>query len=110
MIIMDKSYNNTIIETKWTKIWDDKHIFSNHDDKGKTKIGLIMPPPNRTGILHIGHAWDNILMDVYSRYMIMNNNDVLWIPGTDHAGIATQNKVLESIRKQGIDYSKFSKE
>ena len=110
MIIMDKSYNNTIIETKWTKIWDDKHIFSNHDDKGKTKIGLIMPPPNRTGILHIGHAWDNILMDVYSRYMIMNNNDVLWIPGTDHAGIATQNKVLESMRKQGIDYSKFSKE
>ncbi len=100
--ILDKSYNHKEIEKKWYKIWEQKKYFEPNYDENKPKFSIVIPPPNITGALHIGHALNNTLQDVLIRYKRMDGYDVLWIPGTDHAGIATQNVVEKEIAKEGL--------
>ena len=88
------------IEDKLYKSWMSKKLFSCNPSSKKNKFSMIMPPPNVTGTLHIGHALNMTLQDILSRYWRMNNKDVLWQPGTDHAGIATQNIVEKKLFKE----------
>jgi len=100
--ILEKSYNPKKVEEKWYKIWEKKGYFEPSYDKKKPKFSIVIPPPNVTGALHIGHALNNTLQDVLVRYKRMDGYDVLWVPGTDHAGIATQNVVEKEIAKEGL--------
>ena len=93
VIELEKSYNPKTFENHIYKLWLEKKVFTPKDrGKGKT-FTVVMPPPNVTGILHIGHALDNILQDIIVRYKRMCGFETLWVPGCDHAGIATQNVV-----------------
>lgn len=87
------SYDPKKVEDKWYKIWEERGLFEPSFDPSKPKFSMVIPPPNVTGSLHIGHALNNTIQDVLARYKRMDGYDVLWIPGTDHAGIATQNVV-----------------
>lgn len=100
--ILEKSYDPKRVEEKWYKIWEERGYFEPTYDKTKPKFSIVIPPPNVTGALHIGHALNNTLQDVLVRYKRMDGYDVLWVPGTDHAGIATQNVVEKELAKEGL--------
>jgi len=95
-------YNPKKVEDHWYQYWIDKNLFKakNKDNKDKN-YSIVMPPPNITGSLHIGHALNNTLQDIMIRWKRMEGYNVLWLPGTDHAGIATQNVVEREIAKEG---------
>jgi len=97
---MDKSYNPTSIEDKNYKLWIDKKYYIAEPDTQKKPFSIVIPPPNVTGSLHIGHALNNTLQDILVRYKKMSGYDVLWVPGTDHAGIATQMMVEKDLLKE----------
>ncbi len=100
--VLEKSYDPKKIEEKWYKVWEEKGFFNPTFDESKPKFSMVIPPPNVTGSLHIGHALNNTLQDVLARYKRMDGYDVLWVPGTDHAGIATQNVVERELAKEGL--------
>jgi valyl-tRNA synthetase len=100
--IFEKSYDPKRVEEKWYKIWEKRGYFEPTYDENKPKFSIVIPPPNVTGALHIGHALNNTLQDVLVRYKRMDGYDVLWVPGTDHAGIATQNVVEKELAKEGL--------
>ena len=100
--ILEKSYDPKKVEEKWYKIWEERGYFEPTYDENKPKFSIVIPPPNVTGALHIGHALNNTLQDVLVRYKRMDGYDALWVPGTDHAGIATQNVVEKEIAKEGL--------
>ncbi|MCX7614020.1 MAG: valine--tRNA ligase [Caldimicrobium sp.] len=101
-IKLDSSYDPKKVEDKWYDLWEKEGLFEPLNDPGKPKFSMVIPPPNVTGSLHIGHALNNTIQDVLARYKRMDNYDVLWIPGTDHAGIATQNVVERELAKEGL--------
>ncbi|MDD2587150.1 MAG: valine--tRNA ligase, partial [Syntrophomonadaceae bacterium] len=90
------------VEKKWYAYWKDNNYFAPVDDPEKKPFSIVMPPPNVTGALHLGHALDNTLQDILARWRRMQGYNTLWLPGTDHAGIATQAKVEEALSKDGI--------
>ncbi|MDP8231499.1 MAG: class I tRNA ligase family protein, partial [Candidatus Zophobacter franzmannii] len=90
---INKTYDPGQIEKRWYKHWNDKGYFSPTIDKDKKPFTILIPPPNVTGILHMGHVLNNTLQDVIIRYKRMCGVPTLWIPGVEHAGIATQNVV-----------------
>ena len=94
-------YNFQETESKWLKIWKDGNVFHAVPDPKKKPFTVVIPPPNVTGILHMGHALNNTLQDILVRYKRMNGFCALWMPGTDHAGIATQNVVEKELAKEG---------
>lgn len=94
------TYNPAEIEQKWYKFWEDNGYFHEEADSSKKPFSIVLPPPNVTGMLHMGHALDNTLQDILIRFKRMQGYNVLWMPGTDHAGIATQVKVEEMLRKE----------
>jgi valyl-tRNA synthetase len=95
-------YNPKKVEDQWYKFWLDNNLFAAKNNKDKEKnYSIVMPPPNITGSLHIGHALNNTLQDIIIRWKRMQGYNVLWVPGTDHAGIATQNVVEREIAKEG---------
>ncbi len=97
---MDKRYDAKAAEAKWYPIWEQSGFF--HDDPGKgSPYSVVIPPPNVTGILHMGHALNQTIQDVLVRWRRMCGFNTLWLPGTDHAGIATQNVVEKALRKEG---------
>ncbi|HBO98238.1 MAG TPA: valine--tRNA ligase, partial [Verrucomicrobia bacterium] len=97
---MDKHYDAKAAEAKWYPIWESKGYF--HDEPGKGKpYSVVIPPPNVTGILHMGHALNQTIQDILVRWHRMRGDNTLWLPGTDHAGIATQNVVEKALRKEG---------
>lgn len=100
--MLDKRYDHLLVEKDRYKEWVDKGYFKGGQDKSKPPFSLVIPPPNVTGKLHLGHAMDTIPDDIVARYKRMKGYDVVWVPGVDHAGIATQAKVEERLRKQGI--------
>jgi len=102
-------YEPNSVEEKWYKIWEEKGYFHS-ENKGKEAFSIVMPPPNVTGSLHLGHALDNTLQDILTRWHRMQGHDVLWVPGTDHAGIATQAKVEEQLAKEGISKHDIGRE
>ena len=88
-------------EEKWGKIWEDQRLFHAKVNPGKKPFSVVIPPPNITGILHMGHALNNTLQDILVRYKRMKGFVTLWMPGTDHAGIATQNVVEKQLAREG---------
>jgi len=107
---LDKRYDPSKVEDKWYKVWQEKGYFEPTYDDEKPKYSIVIPPPNVTGVLHIGHALNNTLQDVLARFKRMDGYDVLWVPGTDHAGIATQNVVEREIAKEGLTRHELGRE
>ncbi len=100
--MLDKKYNHTEVETGKYENWKSKGYFKSDSKSDKTPFCVVIPPPNVTGKLHIGHAWDVTLQDIIIRYKRMQGYDCLWLPGMDHAGIATQSKIDKRIKESGI--------
>ncbi|PID29905.1 MAG: valine--tRNA ligase [Candidatus Cloacimonadota bacterium] len=98
---INKTYNPSEIEKKWYKYWMDNKMFSPSEKREKAPFTVIIPPPNVTGILHMGHVLNNTNQDIMIRYKRMTGVPTLWIPGVDHAGIATQNVVEKQIAQEG---------
>ena len=99
---LNKTYNPSEFEERIYKGWCDGKYFTPIIDKTKPSYTIVIPPPNITGQLHMGHALDNTLQDILIRYKRMNGYCTLWLPGTDHASIATEAKIVEAMRKEGI--------
>ncbi len=99
---MEKTYNPQDFESKIYQKWLEKKYFSARPDKNKKKFSVCMPPPNVTGVAHVGHALNNTIQDIIVRYKRMNGFEALWIPGTDHAAIATEAKVVNALEKEGL--------
>lgn len=95
------AYDPKTAEAKWYGFWKEKGFFHAGEDKEKQPFTIVIPPPNVTGNLHIGHALNNTLQDILIRYKRMSGYDVLWLPGMDHAGISTQSKIEEKLRNEG---------
>ncbi|MFH2068748.1 MAG: valine--tRNA ligase [Candidatus Omnitrophota bacterium] len=112
---MEKQYSAKEVEEKWLKIYRENDFFHANADSPKEPFVIVIPPPNVTGVLHIGHALNNTIQDVIVRQARMSGLNTLWVPGTDHAGIATQNVVERSLLEQGrkrddLGREKFIKE
>lgn len=107
---LEKNYNPSEIEDRIYKNWLDKKYFHAEVDKSKKPFTIVMPPPNITGQLHMGHALDNTMQDILIRYKRMEGYNALWQPGTDHAAIATEVKIIESLKEQGIDKEDLGRE
>ncbi len=102
LINLPKTYEPREIQEKWSKKWAEANYFHAKVEKDKEPFCIVIPPPNVTGFLHLGHALDNALQDILIRWKRMQGYNVTWIPGTDHAGIATQVKVEERLAKEGL--------
>ncbi|HEU5096647.1 MAG TPA: valine--tRNA ligase, partial [Reyranella sp.] len=100
--MLDKTYDPKEIEARRYPEWEQSGAFKAHPDSAKPPYCIVIPPPNVTGSLHMGHALDNTLQDVLIRWRRMKGDDVLWQPGTDHAGIATQMVVVRNLEQEGI--------
>lgn len=98
---VNKSYVAAKVEEKWYRRWLETQAFHTDADRGGTPYCIVIPPPNVTGILHMGHALNTTIQDILIRWRRMQGRNTLWIPGTDHAGIATQNVVERALRKEG---------
>lgn len=107
--MLDKKYNHLIVEKDKYETWKKKGYFT-AGDMHKKPYAIVIPPPNVTGKLHIGHAWDTALQDILIRYKKLKGFDTLWVPGMDHAGIATQAKVDKRLRDEGIDPRSMDRE
>jgi valyl-tRNA synthetase len=107
---LPKTYNPKTVEKRWYDYWLEKGYFAPAEDLTREPFSIVMPPPNVTGSLHLGHALDNTLQDILTRWRRMQGYSVLWLPGTDHAGIATQARVEESLAQQGISRHDLGRE
>ena len=108
--MLDKKYEHKNTEANKYQIWKEKGYFKADNTSDKTPFCIVIPPPNVTGKLHIGHAYDTSLQDVIVRYKRMQGFDTLWLPGMDHAAIATEAKVVKKLKDQGIDKYEYGRE
>ena len=97
---MEKQYNPSLVEDKWYAAWTERNVFHADENSIKPAYSIVIPPPNITGILHMGHALNCTIQDILIRFNHMSGRETLWLPGTDHAGIATQNVVEKKITKE----------
>ena len=104
-----KTYDPKDIEDRLYQKWEENKYFHAKVDRNRKPFTIVMPPPNITGQLHMGHALDNTMQDILIRYKRMQGYNALWQPGTDHASIATEVKVIESLKEQGIDKKELGK-
>ena len=107
---LEKTYNPSDIEQRTYEKWLDKKYFHAKINKDKKPFTIVMPPPNITGQLHMGHALDNTLQDILIRFKRMQGYEALWLPGTDHASIATEAKVVEAIKEEGLTKEELGRE
>lgn len=107
--MLEKRYSPKDVEQGKYETWKEKGYFT-AGDKSKNPFSMVIPPPNVTGKLHLGHAWNTTIQDIIARYKKMQGYDVLWLPGMDHAGIATQAKVMAKLVSMGIDVTKITRE
>lgn len=107
---LEKNYNPLEIEDRLYEKWINKKYFKAEVDKRKKPFTIVMPPPNITGQLHMGHALDNTMQDILTRFKRMQGYNALWQPGTDHASIATEVKIIEQLKKEGIDKKDLGRE
>ena len=111
---LEKTYNPSAIEEKLYQKWLDNKYFHADAERGKREgkkpFTIVMPPPNITGQLHMGHALDNTMQDILTRYKRMQGYEALWQPGTDHAAIATEVKVIDKLKNEGIDKQDLGRE
>ena len=103
-------YDPGKVEQKWYEFWRSNGFFQPQNDRSKSHFSIVMPPPNVTGQLHLGHALDIIPQDILIRWRRMQGFDTLWVPGTDHAGIATQAKVEEALAREGLTRNDLGRE
>ena len=108
--MLDKKYNHIEVEKDKYNTWKEKGYFKADPKSAKTHYSMVIPPPNVTGKLHIGHAYDTAIQDVIIRYKRMQGFDTLWLPGTDHAAIATEAKVVKKLKDEGIDKYEYGRE
>ena len=107
--MLDKKYNHLMVEEGKYDTWEEKGYFTSNN-LDKEPFCIVIPPPNVTGKLHLGHAWNTTLQDIIIRYKRMDGYDTLWLPGMDHAGIATQAKIDKKLRDEGIDPRSMDRE
>ena len=107
---LEKNYNPAEIEPRLYEKWVENKYFHAEVDRSKKPFTIVMPPPNITGQLHMGHALDNTMQDILIRFKRMQGYNALWQPGTDHAAIATEVKVIEALKKEGIDKEDLGRE
>lgn len=107
---LNKTYSPKEIEDKWYKNWEDNKYFAAKVEEGKDSYSIVIPPPNVTGILHMGHVLNNSIQDTLVRWKRMQGLNTLWMPGTDHAGIATQNKVERKLAESGLKKEDLGRE
>ncbi len=108
--MLDKGYEPKEVEKRWYAYWEAEQLFAAGMDENKTGYAIVIPPPNVTGVLHMGHALNNTLQDILCRYRRAMGDNVLWMPGTDHAGIATQNVVEKKLAREGTDRHQLGRE
>ena len=108
--MLDKKYNHKETEKGKYEIWKEKGYFKADNTSDKTPFCIVIPPPNVTGKLHIGHAYDTSIQDAIVRYKRMKGYDTLWLPGMDHAAISTEAKVVKKLKSQGIDKYEYGRE
>ena len=108
--MLETKYNHKEVEQNKYDIWKEKGYFKCDPNSNKDPFTIILPPPNVTGKLHLGHAWDVSLQDIVARYKRMDGYDVLWLPGTDHAAIATEAKVVKKLKDEGINKYELGRE
>ncbi|MBS3810499.1 MAG: valine--tRNA ligase [Halanaerobiales bacterium] len=106
---LEKNYDPNKVEDKWYEYWMENNLFKAKVDQKKVAYSIVMPPPNVTGQLHMGHALDNTLQDILTRWKRMKGFSALWLPGTDHASIATEVKVVNKLREENIDKDKLGR-
>ncbi|MBW2538658.1 MAG: valine--tRNA ligase [Deltaproteobacteria bacterium] len=108
---IEKGYEPHDVEKRWYKFWEEEQLFAaSEEETQKRSYSIVIPPPNVTGVLHMGHALNNTLQDILCRYRRLRGDNVLWMPGTDHAGIATQNVVEKNLATKGIDRHQLGRE
>ncbi|MDA1044595.1 MAG: valine--tRNA ligase, partial [Verrucomicrobia bacterium] len=107
---MEKNYTPSDIESKWYQRWIEAGVFAGRENDGGESYCVVIPPPNVTGILHMGHALNNTIQDVLVRWNRMQGRNTSWIPGTDHASIATETKVVQMLEGQGIQKADLSRD
>lgn len=107
---LSKIYDPKIVEDRLYKFWVDNGFFKANVNKDKEPYTIVMPPPNITGKLHMGHALDETIQDIIVRFKRMQGYEVLWVPGTDHAAIATEAKIVEQMRKEGVSKEEIGRE
>ena len=108
--MLDKKYNHIDVEKDKYDKWLSKEYFKCDPESNKKPFCIVLPPPNVTGVLHLGHAWDVTLQDIIIRYKKMEGYDAFWLPGMDHAAIATEAKVVKRLKDQGIDKYEYGRE
>jgi len=108
--LLDKSYDPHQVEEKWYRYWMEGGYFRADEKSARPSYSIVIPPPNVTGVLHIGHALNNTLQDILIRFKRMQGYNVLWMPGTDHAGIATQNVVEKQLAEEGLSRHALGRE
>ncbi|HOM06439.1 MAG TPA: valine--tRNA ligase [Syntrophales bacterium] len=107
---LSSSFEPSVAEPKWYDYWTERNLFHAQDVSEKRPFCIVIPPPNVTGMLHMGHALNNALQDIMTRYRRMQGYNALWMPGTDHAGIATQNVVEQELAKEGLSRHDLGRE
>ncbi len=106
---MESKYNPTDIEARWYQYWLDKRLFHSEPD-GRTPFTVVIPPPNVTGVLHMGHVLNETIQDILVRRARLEGKNACWVPGTDHASIATEAMVIKRLKEQGINKSDLTRE
>lgn len=107
---LPKGYEPRDVEKKWYQTWENQGCFRADEHSPRPHYSIVIPPPNVTGVLHMGHALNNTLQDILVRWKRMNGHETLWMPGTDHAGIATQNVVEKQLAAEGQDRHELGRE
>ncbi|MBU1171612.1 MAG: valine--tRNA ligase [Proteobacteria bacterium] len=107
---LDKGYEPHDVEQRCYEYWMKEKLFCAEEKQGKKAFSIVIPPPNVTGVLHMGHALNNTLQDILCRYRRLRGDNVLWMPGTDHAGIATQNVVEKKLATEGVSRHEIGRE
>jgi valyl-tRNA synthetase len=108
--LINKGYDPVEVEENWYRYWEENGLFAASEDGAGRNYSIVIPPPNVTGVLHMGHSLNITLQDILCRYRRLRGDNVLWMPGTDHAGIATQNVVERNLASQGIDRHQLGRE
>jgi len=108
--MLDKGYEPGNVEKKWYAVWEQEQLFAAAATSPQPSYSIVIPPPNVTGVLHMGHALNNTMQDVLCRYRRLKGDNVLWMPGTDHAGIATQNVVERQLAEEGLTRHEVGRE
>ena len=108
--LLEKSYDPKPVEEKWARLWLEERTNTPDVPSPRPKFSMVLPPPNVTGSLHMGHALCFTLPDIIARWKRMKGFNVLWLPGTDHASIAVHNVIEQSLKEKGLSRDKLSRE